>query len=227
VRTLLEREWVRVVGHRDVPGRPALYATTRQFLDYFGLKALDQLPNLSEIRSMDELNPQMDIDDNQPNSEEGDENQSEITFSGMIDKIREAQQEGGKTGSEFIDEQLDVELAAMDEVNKNFESALEQQRAEHEHPDLDLEEDSDNQNTAASENLEASIEPVVGADSDSQAFETDIDEIENNDVVALETPQTELSEEEQWKVIQEKLAQQQALLDNRETDQSREEEENE
>ncbi|WP_404363051.1 SMC-Scp complex subunit ScpB [Marinobacter sp.] len=55
VRTLLEREWVRVVGHRDVPGRPAMYATTRQFLDYFGLASLDQLPPLSEIRDLEEI----------------------------------------------------------------------------------------------------------------------------------------------------------------------------
>ena len=52
VRTLLEREWVRVVGHRDVPGRPSMYATTRQFLDYFGLKSLDQMPSLSGILGM-------------------------------------------------------------------------------------------------------------------------------------------------------------------------------
>lgn len=55
VRTLLEREWVRVVGHKDVPGRPAMYATTKQFLDYFGLGALDQLPPLSEIRDLEEI----------------------------------------------------------------------------------------------------------------------------------------------------------------------------
>lgn len=55
VRTLLEREWVRVVGHRDVPGRPAMYATTRQFLDYFNLQGLDQLPPLSEIRDLEEI----------------------------------------------------------------------------------------------------------------------------------------------------------------------------
>jgi segregation and condensation protein B len=52
VRTLQEREWVRIVGHRDVPGRPALYATTRQFLDYFGLKSLDDLPSLQEIKDL-------------------------------------------------------------------------------------------------------------------------------------------------------------------------------
>lgn len=50
VKTLTEREWVRVVGHRDVPGRPALYATTRRFLDYFGLRSLNDLPPLAELR---------------------------------------------------------------------------------------------------------------------------------------------------------------------------------
>ncbi|MBK5939701.1 SMC-Scp complex subunit ScpB [Halochromatium roseum] len=50
IKTLSEREWVRVVGHRDVPGRPALYATTRRFLDYFGLRSLNELPPLAEIR---------------------------------------------------------------------------------------------------------------------------------------------------------------------------------
>lgn len=53
IKTLTEREWVRVVGHRDVPGRPALYATTRKFLDYFGLRSLNDLPPLSEIRDPD------------------------------------------------------------------------------------------------------------------------------------------------------------------------------
>ena len=61
MKTLLEREWVKVVGHRDVPGRPSLYATTRQFLDYFNLKSLDELPSLSEIRDLDELNPVLDL----------------------------------------------------------------------------------------------------------------------------------------------------------------------
>ena len=54
IRTLLEREWVRVVGHRDVPGRPAMFATTRHFLDYFNLQNLNELPPLSEIRDLEE-----------------------------------------------------------------------------------------------------------------------------------------------------------------------------
>lgn len=55
MKTLLEREWVRVIGHREVPGRPAIYATTRKFLDYFNLHSLDQLPALAEIRDLDEI----------------------------------------------------------------------------------------------------------------------------------------------------------------------------
>jgi segregation and condensation protein B len=52
IKTLLEQEWVRIVGHRDVPGRPALYATTREFLDHFNLKNLEELPPLSEMRDL-------------------------------------------------------------------------------------------------------------------------------------------------------------------------------
>ena len=62
VRTMLEREWVRVVGHREVPGRPALYATTRQFLDYFNLKSLDELPTLSEIKDLSKIDPELDLE---------------------------------------------------------------------------------------------------------------------------------------------------------------------
>lgn len=59
IKTLEEREWIRVVGHRDVPGKPELLGTTRTFLDYFGLKSLDQLPPLSELREIPELDPQL------------------------------------------------------------------------------------------------------------------------------------------------------------------------
>lgn len=62
VKTLLEREWIRVVGHRDVPGRPAMFATTRQFLDHFNLKSLDELPPLAVLREM-EPEPQVDVED--------------------------------------------------------------------------------------------------------------------------------------------------------------------
>ncbi|MGH8170578.1 MAG: SMC-Scp complex subunit ScpB [Steroidobacteraceae bacterium] len=61
VKTLLERNWVRVVGTRDVPGRPELLGTTRDFLDYFGLKTLDDLPPLSELKAVGDINLQLDL----------------------------------------------------------------------------------------------------------------------------------------------------------------------
>lgn len=63
IQALEEREWIRVVGHRDVPGKPALFGTTRGFLDYFGLKRLDELPPLSELRDIGELEPQLPLGD--------------------------------------------------------------------------------------------------------------------------------------------------------------------
>src|SRR5690348_16433084 len=61
MRTLEEREWIRVVGYRDVPGKPALFGTTRNFLDYFNLKSLDQLPTLAEIRDLEDIEPQLSL----------------------------------------------------------------------------------------------------------------------------------------------------------------------
>jgi segregation and condensation protein B len=63
IRTLLERNWVKVVGYRDVPGKPAMYGTTREFLDYFGLRQLEDLPPLGEIRDLDKMTAQLDLPD--------------------------------------------------------------------------------------------------------------------------------------------------------------------
>ena len=63
MRSLLEREWVRVVGHRDVPGRPAIYATTRIFLDYFNLSSLEELPTLSDIKDLDKVNEELNLEE--------------------------------------------------------------------------------------------------------------------------------------------------------------------
>ncbi|HSG62172.1 MAG TPA: SMC-Scp complex subunit ScpB [Pseudomonadales bacterium] len=68
MKTLLEREWVKVIGHRDVPGRPAMYATTRHFLDYFNMQSLNQLPSLAEIRDLDKINRELDLDDTDPDT---------------------------------------------------------------------------------------------------------------------------------------------------------------
>src|SRR3984885_2041000 len=63
IKTVLERNWVRVVGQRDVPGHPELLGTTREFLDYFGLKTLDELPPLAELTAMADINLKLDLGD--------------------------------------------------------------------------------------------------------------------------------------------------------------------
>lgn len=59
IKTLQEREWVKPLGHKDVPGKPTLYGTTREFLDYFNLKSLNELPTLAEIRDLDQYHPEL------------------------------------------------------------------------------------------------------------------------------------------------------------------------
>ena len=61
IKTLLERAWIRVIGHRDVPGRPELLGTTREFLDYFSLKKLDDLPTLAQLKELEELRVQLSL----------------------------------------------------------------------------------------------------------------------------------------------------------------------
>ncbi len=101
IKTLVEREWVKTVGHRDVPGRPALYATTKQFLDYFNLKSLDELPTLSELRDFDELNASLDFD-------------------GVQDESRE---ENNDESAEIIENKSDIELNISDAEDSDLESS--------------------------------------------------------------------------------------------------------
>jgi len=109
MKTLMERDWVKVVGHRDVPGRPSLYATTRQFLDYFNLKSLEELPSLSEIRDLDDLNPVLDL------GEEGlgekdtdapipDENPPAVVLEADVDNATALVEDGFVDGEEAFED---------------------------------------------------------------------------------------------------------------------------
>ena len=94
VRTILERGWVRVVGHRDVPGKPAMLGTTKRFLDYFGLKRLDELPSLAEIKDLEDLNAELALPEPSPQS-------------GLLDELEEDSRE--------LIEQAGVETELPDE----------------------------------------------------------------------------------------------------------------
>ncbi|NNK31631.1 MAG: SMC-Scp complex subunit ScpB [Xanthomonadales bacterium] len=92
IRTLQEREWIRVVGHRDVPGKPALFGTTKAFLDYFNLASLDDLPSLAEIRDMDSIEPELDFDAAAKTSDDTD--------SADTDSAEAVETEAGQAGEE-------------------------------------------------------------------------------------------------------------------------------
>ncbi len=62
IKTLQERDWIKVIGHKDLPGKPALYGTSRQFLDYFNLKSLNELPTLASLKNLDSFNPELALE---------------------------------------------------------------------------------------------------------------------------------------------------------------------
>jgi segregation and condensation protein B len=115
IKTMHEREWIRVVGHRDVPGRPAMYATTRSFLDYFNLKTLDQLPALAEIRDLETLNAELGFSEPLPESlaaelsEDGSE-APELTVVGGTDHVS-GQPEEAPTGESESGSEVSADLA--------------------------------------------------------------------------------------------------------------------
>lgn len=138
VRTLLERNWVRIVGHRDVPGRPAMYATTRQFLDYFELKSLEDLPPLSEIRDLDKINEELQLEEDKrvagvlaERAEAENEAEQERRQATIMDAINEPE----------IDESTLMSLDQVDAVLSGFEAEFRKK------PSAQQEEQADADNT--------------------------------------------------------------------------------
>ncbi|MGR8950150.1 MAG: SMC-Scp complex subunit ScpB, partial [Gammaproteobacteria bacterium] len=124
IRTLLEREWVRVVGHRDVPGKPAVYATTKIFLDYFNLASIDELPSLAELKDFDDINADLFKDQNvdeggegaapaddaeSSNAEPATESYSDDVADSSEDGAKDSAQDGAEDDEELPDESEVVE----------------------------------------------------------------------------------------------------------------------
>lgn len=135
IRTLLDREWVRVVGHRDVPGRPAMYATTKEFLDYFSLKSLDELPTLDAIREIDDANQNLDLINAEKNASvtreydfdnEGDvEIRGEEVLAETELELEEAQRLVQQVEDNVFNKPSEEELAAEREAEREAKAAEE------------------------------------------------------------------------------------------------------
>lgn len=114
MRTLQERNWIRIVGHREVPGRPELLGTTREFLDYFGLKSLDQLPTLAELKDVETIGVQLELPAGEaPDSEElasGESASDEILAADESSEESESQDAAGSSDANAEDS--DSELLA-------------------------------------------------------------------------------------------------------------------
>lgn len=138
-RQLLERDWVRVVGHRDVPGRPAMFATTKAFLDYFGLKKLDDLPPLADLSDWESLRVQLNLPDVEDPSGSGAEAAAEAASRDLPVLYPEDGDE------EMVEEVLDeLSEEAPEEVVEEATDEEAEQVAEEEIPELQpLDEESD------------------------------------------------------------------------------------
>ena len=130
IKTLLEREWIKSVGHRDVPGRPTIYATTKQFLDYFNLKSLDQLPPLAEVRDLNtisrELNIELPIEDmtsaNDDTHQEGADQQAAVASIGGEPPITALNDEAQLLNNDLIDaDQQQAILSNDQQVSDSLE----------------------------------------------------------------------------------------------------------
>jgi len=112
IRSLLEREWIRIVGHRDVPGRPEMFGTTRQFLDYFGLKKLDDLPPLADISDWETLRYQLNLPAVEDELETGAPETASVTEFPVVEPAEAAEPEADEstvTADQGVSPEDDVE----------------------------------------------------------------------------------------------------------------------
>ena len=115
VKTMMERDWIHVVGQRDVPGRPSLYATTRDFLDYFGLKSLSDLPTLAEIKDLDELNQKLNLPDPDEDVKKADQaNEAVLDFEAAEKARQEAEAAAEMQAEDVTSEESEEMLSELE-----------------------------------------------------------------------------------------------------------------
>ena len=143
VKSMLEREWVRVIGHRDVPGRPALYGTTKTFLDYFGLKSLSELPPLAELRNIESIERELDFGDKPAETQNEDQQVSLDAEQGEVQPVAIAEEDEMSVEAE---QAAAADVAELSET-ENAESAIEEELSAE--ADADSDTSSDEQPTTA------------------------------------------------------------------------------
>ncbi|MDB4456338.1 SMC-Scp complex subunit ScpB [bacterium] len=197
IKTLLEREWIKSVGYRDAPGRPAIYATTRQFLDYFNLKSLDQLPPLAEIRDLNtisrELNIDLPVEEIEPAND--DSNEADVVALPVTPAVENTDE--AVIDTEAVD--IDVEVQEVETVDsESIElDAAGSEVAEIEGAEI---ESTDIAETIEAANLEmVNLETGNAGGSEVDAFASWIDDelTEEDDVVSTRQSSDENQEEMQ------------------------------
>jgi segregation and condensation protein B len=190
VKTLLEREWIRVVGYRDVPGKPAMFATTKMFLDHFNLKNLEDLPPLAELREM-ETDPVLDFDD--------------APVPQGLQELADASAEPEEEKEETSFHTLLLELDSMEEgIKTDFDDLL-RDAVDGEVPTVDAETETEPEPEPEPQIAEPTIEVELEAEPEAEPEEDILGVAEAREkllaaVAALEQPEPEpepeLSEEE-------------------------------
>jgi segregation and condensation protein B len=143
MRTMQERNWIRVVGHRDVPGRPELLGTTREFLDYFGLKSLDQLPTLADLRDVENIGVQLEL----PGGEESQADDGQAAESGEAEASADAGDDAGAEAEAGGEESAELNADA----DEGEEISEEEAGDEPGHSTLVASAESDGENCAVRE----------------------------------------------------------------------------
>lgn len=161
-KTLLEREWVRIVGYRDVPGKPALFATTKEFLDYFGLRSLEELPPLNELQDLDKLGEHLEQRLQDENGEAIGENaeasaadtaETEVSSEEQNTEANDEAEKDMSSADQALEEE-NIEVEAIEEFELETEMAeVNEEEAMNEIELVEVSEEVENENREVTEDI--------------------------------------------------------------------------
>jgi len=195
IKTLLEREWVRVVGHRDVPGKPALYATTKSFLDYFNLTSLEELPTLAEIRDLDKINPELDLQ--QPEAEDRLPGDGEsVSAEELQQQVAEALDSDSQAGIEQQAEITGEQAATTEDLEAEIEEAIDSNQDDRDDVMLDEhDKEIESRLIAEEEELIAATEAAVDDEIVAEAESMATNEVPQEDLLITDQSESSMDDD--------------------------------